>query len=167
MEMFNMKPRNWTISMKYLFEKRQYFSGEISQSSLSLYLAPNTSPWCRSRPWWSSTWIDDLWRGLVLVPLLTAVQKLNIKYLPRPVVLQGQDRELARNVVMSLEVLDGQLTLSEIYFSETPPRHHGETPCQDKMLVLSSIASLDLEHFPAHCLLSLMISGMAERTLFQ
>ena len=42
---------------------------------------------------------------------------------------------LARNVVMSLEVLAGQLSLSDIYFSETPPLHYGGTPGQDMMLV--------------------------------
>ena len=64
---------------------------------------------------------------------------------------------------MSREVLAGQLSLSEVYFSETPLRHHGGTPGQDEMLVWSSIARLDLEHFPAHCLLSLMISRTANQ----
>ena len=68
---------------------------------------------------------------------------------------------------MSLEVLAGQRTQSEIYFSETPLHHHGGTPGQDEMLVWSSIARLDLEHFPAHCLLSLLFSSTAERKLFQ
>ena len=74
---------------------------------------------------------------------------------------------LARNDLLSREVLAGQLSLSEVYFSETPLRHHGGTPGQDEMLVWSSIARLDLEHFPAHCLLSLLFSSTAERKLFQ